>query len=115
MQPGPEAPPPNEDCLYINVFTPVGPSEESDITNSAEVALDNESEDKELLPVMVWIHGGGLCIGSSSEAWSTGWDFVKNKNVLLVNFNYRLGALGYIVSDEASRGGLPEDKFVGAC
>ena len=121
----PEAPPPNEDCLYVNVFTPVSPSK----AISEPVAGPHEhdrgslmpthahgvaaSEPAALLPVLVWIHGGGLCIGSSSEAWSTGYDLIKEENVVLVNFNYRLGALGFMVSNSSTRGGLPDDKFVG--
>jgi carboxylesterase type B len=99
MQGNPEAPPPNEDCLYLNIFTPA--------------YLKNTTLKANLLPVMVWIHGGGLCIGDSSDAWQTGWDTIKDKNVILVNFNYRLGALGFMVSDSATRGGLPDSEFLG--
>jgi para-nitrobenzyl esterase len=103
MQGQPEAPPPNEDCLYLNVHTPVAPLAAGKAVASAG----------DLLPVMVWIHGGGMCIGDSSDNWGTGWDFVSEKNVVLVNFNYRLGALGFLVSDATTRGGLPDSLFVG--
>lgn len=133
MQVHPEAPPPNEDCLYINVFTPVSPPEKvpekafaerggehnrgSPLNTPSTHAHHEVSTTSErastLLPVLVWIHGGGLCIGSSSEAWGTGYDLIKEENVVLVNFNYRLGALGFMVSNSSTRGGLPDDKFVG--
>jgi carboxylesterase type B len=107
----PEAPPPSEDCLFINVFTPVDPTAVQTQhlrrivgsvathddphhavarpTSGSDNTHRNTTAGDELLPVLVWIHGGGLCIGASSVAWGLGWDMIKDKNVLLVNFNYR--------------------------
>ncbi|CAM3911841.1 carboxylesterase/lipase family protein [Kibdelosporangium persicum] len=62
-----------EDCLFVNVTTPrtiTGP-----------------------LPVMVFVHGGGLVNG-----WGAAYDpkrMVK-QNAIVVTFNYRLGALGFL-------------------
>jgi len=72
----------NEDCLSLNVFTPLT---------------------GEKLPVMVWIYGGGLTSGSSaSYDLST---VVKKGNVVAVSMNYRLGILGFLatqgLADEA--------------
>ena len=140
MQPHPEAPLPNEDCLFLNVFTPVNltttsatdtnpsasakairsatasPPSTGTKTTATTTSSDGSSvaEAAPLLPVMVWIHGGGLCIGSSADPWSAGWDLIKHGNVVLVNFQYRLGALGFMVSDESTRGGLPDADFVGS-
>ena len=65
----------SEDCLYLNVWTAA------------------KSGDK--LPVMVWIHGGGLTRGSGSTRAYDGARFAK-KGVVLVTINYRLGPLGYL-------------------
>nr|CAD7589859.1 unnamed protein product [Timema genevievae] len=70
----------SEDCLYINVYSPQLPS--GNETNS-------------LLPVMVWIHGGGFNVGSGSPSLY-GPGFLLEKEILLVTFNYRLGALGFL-------------------
>jgi para-nitrobenzyl esterase len=67
----------SEDCLFLNIYTP-----------SAEVD-DRESCRR---PVMVWIHGGGLQIGSSDD-YDPG-PLVK-KGVIVVTINYRLGYLGF--------------------
>lgn len=64
-----------EDCLFINVWRPVG------------IAAAK-------LPVMVWIHGGGFVAGSGSRPESAGTQFAK-QGVVLVTFNYRLGRLGF--------------------
>lgn len=71
-----------EDCLYLNVFT----------TNINK---------KKKLPVMVWIHGGGLNMGTGFKQNSDGSEFAK-KGVVLVSFNYRLGQLGFLAHPELS-------------
>ncbi|XP_041976599.1 esterase FE4-like [Aricia agestis] len=63
-----------EDCLKINVYVPahaMGP-----------------------LPVMFWIHGGAFKLGSGGN-FLYGPNFLVQKDVILVTFNYRLGALGF--------------------
>ena len=61
-----------EDCLYLNVYTPLsaGPH-----------------------PVMVWIHGGAFYLGQSDEYDAT--PLIK-QGVVVVTINYRLGALGFL-------------------
>ncbi|MEM7476691.1 MAG: carboxylesterase family protein [Planctomycetota bacterium] len=73
----------NEDCLYLNVWTP-------------------KEKPAEKLPVMVWIHGGGLRSGSGSLKNYDGEEFAK-RGVVLVTINYRLGALGYFAHPELSK------------
>ena len=66
----------NEDCLHLNVYVP-------EIQNNDEPEID-------LLPVMVWFHGGGFTSGESNEAlWGPG--YLLDKDVVLVTVNYRLG------------------------
>nr|CAD7412216.1 unnamed protein product [Timema cristinae] len=72
----------NEDCLYLNVYTPQLPNE----TNNSPLA------------VMVWIHGGLFTIGSSTVAMY-GPDYLVEAGVILVSFTYRLGSLGYLHVD----------------
>nr|CAD7447139.1 unnamed protein product [Timema bartmani] len=72
----------NEDCLYLNVYTPQLPKE----TNNSP------------LSVMVWIHGGLFTIGSSTVAFY-GPDYLVEAGVILVSFTYRLGSLGYLHVD----------------
>ena len=68
--------PQDEDCLYLNVWTP---------------GLDGGKR-----PVMVWIHGGGFTIGSGSESYYTGANLAARGDVVVVTINYRLGALGFL-------------------
>jgi para-nitrobenzyl esterase len=71
----------SEDCLYLNVFSP-----------------ENKSED-ELLPVIVYVHGGSLTTGQSSYTEYRGEDLAK-RGVVFVNFAYRLGVFGYYAADD---------------
>ena len=68
--------PQNEDCLYLNVWTP---------------GLDDAAR-----PVMVWIHGGAFTIGSGSEDYYDGANLASRGDVVIVTINYRLGALGFL-------------------
>ena len=66
-----------EDCLYLNVFKP---------------SIGNGKK----LPVLVWIHGGGLFDGESNDYDATA--LVKGGPAgptVVVTINYRLGLLGY--------------------
>jgi len=66
----------DEDCLYLNVWTP---------------AADGARR-----PVMVWIHGGGFVIGSGAQSIYRGDRLARRGDVVVVTINYRLGALGFL-------------------
>lgn len=76
--------PMSEDCLYLNVWVPAGVN----------------PSDK--LPVMVWIHGGGLRNGGASTPLYAGGELVR-RGVIVVTANYRLGALGFLAHPELTR------------
>ena len=84
------ATPSSEDCLYLNVWTPRSVLTQGDKTQKPEG-----------LPVMVWIHGGGLTRGSGSVPTYDGAGLAA-KGVVLVTINYRLGVFGYMAHPEAS-------------
>ncbi|XP_047523259.1 para-nitrobenzyl esterase-like [Pieris napi] len=63
-----------EDCLVANVYIP-------DTT-------------KMNLPVVVYVHGGGYIVGYGNLF--TYKHFVKTHEVIVVTFNYRLGAHGFL-------------------
>ena len=75
-----------EDCLFLNVWTPA--------------QLDGHQL-APLLPVMVWIHGGGFHLGSGRDYH--GSVLAASQNVVVVTLNYRLGALGFFTSEELLR------------
>jgi len=45
---------------------------------------------------MVWIHGGGYLIGGGGRPRSDGSKLASYGDVVVVSFNYRLGALGFL-------------------
>ncbi len=77
--PGPQS----EDCLGLNVWTP---------------ARDASQK----LPVMVWIHGGGFQIGSSSQTAYDG-EALASRGVVVVSINYRLGIFGFLAHPALDR------------
>ena len=76
MQQGNPAAGKSEDCLYLNIWTPA-------------------KSDKELLPVMVWIYGGGFSSGSAADPWYDG-SLLAHKGVVFVTITYRVGPLGFL-------------------
>jgi para-nitrobenzyl esterase len=72
----------SEDCLYLNIWTP---SEQSD----------------SLLPVLVYIHGGGFVAGCGSEPRYDGASMAK-KGIIAVTLNYRLNIFGFFAHPELS-------------
>ena len=45
------------------------------------------------LPAMVWIHGGGYCIGTGNSN-VYGPSRLMDTDIVLISLNHRLGALG---------------------
>lgn len=70
----------SEDCLFLNVWTP-------------KPRADGK------MPVMVWIHGGGLSQGAGSWPLYDGTNLAR-KGVVLVTVNYRLGIFGRFAHPE---------------
>ncbi|XP_018113499.1 carboxylesterase 5A [Xenopus laevis] len=78
-------PPVSEDCLYLNVFTPADRGENPE------------------LPVMVFIHGGGLTMGGAGMF--EGSALSAYENVVVVSIQYRLGIMGFFsTGDKEARG-----------
>jgi para-nitrobenzyl esterase len=67
----------SEDCLVLNVWTP---------------SLDAETR----LPVLVWLHGGGMNTGSASWPLYDFTNLSNHRNVVMVGVNHRLGILGFL-------------------
>jgi para-nitrobenzyl esterase len=80
-----------EDCLFLNVFAPHG-------------AIPG----RPYLPVMVWIHGGSLNQGESDDFNPAR---LVNEGVIVVTFNYRLGALGFLAHPALEAEGHPAVNY----
>jgi para-nitrobenzyl esterase len=52
--------------------------------------------------VMVWIHGGGLRVGSACEPIYNGEE-IANKGIVVVTLNYRLGVFGFFAHPELTK------------
>lgn len=78
--------PPAEDCLYLNVWRPVG------------AAAPNGAR----LPVLVWIYGGGFVNGGASPPTYSGAALAKD-GIVVVSFNYRVGRFGFFAHPQLTR------------
>ena len=73
----------SEDCLFMNIWAPA-------------------SKPAAKLPVVVFIYGGGFTIGSSGMP-NYGGASVAKRGAVFVNFNYRVGAFGFMAHPELTR------------
>jgi len=72
--------PMDEDCLYLNVWTPACSTDEK-------------------LPVFVWYFGGGLQTGSTAEMEFDG-ERIARRGIIVVTVNYRLNVFGFLCHPE---------------
>ena len=93
----------SEDCLFLNVWTPYDMHSHSHSTKKSKT---------QLLPVMVFIHGGAFVSGAGSESiYASDGIASRGKNVVAVTINYRLGALGFFASEELYEENMKYDNF----
>lgn len=71
----------SEDCLYVNLWIPPNATAGS------------------RLPVILWIYGGGLSIGSAGMANYSG-ESLAGKGLVFVSVGYRVGAFGFMSHPE---------------
>ncbi|HLX63340.1 MAG TPA: carboxylesterase family protein, partial [Planctomycetota bacterium] len=73
----------SEDCLYLNVWTPA-------------------KSEREKLPVLVYIFGGGFTGGDGSEGRYDG-ESMARKGIVAVTINYRLNVFGFFAHPELTK------------
>ena len=74
----------SEDCLYLNIWTPA------------------KAKDQKL-PVLVYFYGGGYIAGDGSEPRYAGESMARNKGIISITVNYRLGVFGFLSHPELSQ------------
>ena len=70
----------SEDCLYLNLWTPAA--------------------DSGRRPVVVFLHGGGVAMGTGSSPLFDGARLAARGDLVVVTLNFRLGALGSLYAPE---------------
>lgn len=70
----------NENCLFLNLYTP-----------------QLHKTERRSYAVMVYIHGGGFALDTGN---GYGPDYLLDYDVILVTFNYRLSALGFMTTGD---------------
>jgi para-nitrobenzyl esterase len=88
--PAPGQPGTDEDCPFINVWTP---------------GLTGQR------PVLVWLHGGGFANGSGGAAMYDGAALARRGDAVTVTVNHRLNVFGYL--NLAELGGHPSSGEAG--
>ncbi|CAF3415026.1 unnamed protein product [Rotaria socialis] len=68
----------SEDCLYLNIWTPINNRQEG------------------LLAVMVWFYGGGFQSGSTTLKLYDGSILSSTQNIIVISIEYRVESLGFL-------------------
>ncbi|KAI9804627.1 MAG: hypothetical protein M1833_006701 [Piccolia ochrophora] len=95
VNPRPQDPRANEDCLFLDVLVP---------TVEGEDVSSNRS-----YPVLVWIHGGGFTSGDKNsegkptQLLSYGTLNSTDAPIIFVAMNYRLGTFGWLSSPKGNK------------
>ncbi|EFA77234.1 putative cholinesterase [Heterostelium album PN500] len=78
----------SENCLYLNVFVPISalPLGPNDATR----------------PVMAFLPGGRFEQGAAATVLYNARTMVNSSDAIVVTINYRLGVLGFLITDEFS-------------
>ena len=77
----------DEDCLFLNVFAP------------------STATKKSKLPVYFFIQGGGFNSNSNANFNGSGLVKASGDNIVVVNFNYRVGPYGFLAGEEVMADG----------
>ncbi|MBG6121305.1 carboxylesterase/lipase family protein [Corynebacterium aquatimens] len=64
-----------EDCLTLDIVRP---------------------DTDDVLPVVVYLHGGTFITGASNDRVSQGHNIARDTNIVYVSLNFRLGVMGYL-------------------
>ncbi|KAK7948930.1 uncharacterized protein PG986_009816 [Apiospora aurea] len=92
----------DEDCLNLNIYRP-------------HYADDGEVKQRDMakiggngtkLPVVIYVHGGGFITGSAKERNMASFVSWSEMPIIGINFNYRIGALGFLPSGLTQQSGL---------
>ncbi|OQV23725.1 Neuroligin-1 [Hypsibius exemplaris] len=75
----------SEDCLYLNIYVP-----------------SSSRDEKEALPVLVYVHGESYSWGSGNPY--DGSVLASYGNMVVVTLNYRLGIFGFLSTGDGVRG-----------
>lgn len=126
----------SEDCLLLDVVVPEGVVEAAEKDDDFvpceyyhRIILLNRETYRTIVPVMVWIHGGGFTLGHKNQAGSPygffnastftsesvaihdsiifvcpsfSWSLLTTNTSLKVTLNYRLGAFGFLSTPDNS-------------
>ena len=79
---------PGPDCLSLNIWS-----------TGLDKTADEKRSSATKLPVVFWIHGGGLASGGTSQLSMDGAHLAQRGNVVVVSANYRLGGTGFLAAD----------------
>ncbi|KAF7523486.1 hypothetical protein G7054_g11748 [Neopestalotiopsis clavispora] len=78
--------PQDEDCLLLNIQTPMNPTSDS-------------------LPVFFYIHGGGYVSGAATSTIGDSLVHQANGSMIFVQVQYRLGPLGFLGGEDVKANG----------
>ncbi len=87
-------PPSPEEFAFLGLPTRILPVDEQCLNLSVTLPADLGAD--EVLPVLVWIHGGSYLAGAGDDEYNDPARLVAEQRIIAVSVTYRLGVLGYL-------------------
>ncbi|XP_026743329.1 juvenile hormone esterase-like [Trichoplusia ni] len=86
----------SEACIYANIHIPLAAlSLAQTRDNSSNYSEHGQQGVKKGFPILVFIHGGGFQAGLSDTDLH-GPEYLVNKGIILITFNYRINVFGFL-------------------
>lgn len=85
-----------EDCLRLSIFAPRSVADKAIPKADRTQHNPTKANNKGLLPVIVWIHGGGYLLGGTNVPYQLAPNWVqRSQRHIVVQVQYRLNILGH--------------------
>ena len=101
----------NEDCLKVNIYTPSKAKAGSNRASEIASCFPDKRPSISLVPVLVYIHGGGYIQGNPAN-WPFDHWVHQSLEVIVVSVYYRLAVFGFLSHPDFT-GGAIADHNVG--
>lgn len=99
----------SEDCLYLNIWVPADRRGAKGRDEHDERGNRHGHDDRDGLPVIVFVHGGSNVSGYTADPMYDGAALARSADAVVVSVNYRVGIFGFFNLAQLKSGTDPQE------